>query len=56
MRIRSFLFALLLTVAGTFAAEQPFNFESTPGKLPKTIVPEEYAVRITPDIKKLCGR
>ncbi|MFL6595142.1 MAG: M1 family metallopeptidase [Chthoniobacterales bacterium] len=53
MRIRSFLFALLLTVAGTFAAEQPFNFESTPGKLPKTIVPEEYAVRITPDIKKL---
>src|SRR4051794_8435420 len=53
MRICSFLFALSLMVAAAFAAEQPFNFESTPGKLPKTVVPEEYAVRITPEIKKL---
>ena len=33
--------------------EEPFNFESTPGKLPKHVVPEEYAIRITPDVKKL---
>ena len=36
----------------TLNAEKPFDFASTPGKLPKQIVPEEYAVRITPDIEK----
>ncbi|MBA3883480.1 MAG: M1 family metallopeptidase [Chthoniobacterales bacterium] len=34
-------------------AEKPFNFEETPGKLPKHVVPQEYAVRIAPDLKKL---
>ncbi len=34
-------------------AEKPFNFEETPGKLPKHIVPQEYAIRIVPDLKKL---
>jgi aminopeptidase N len=33
-------------------AEKPFDFASTPGKLPKQVVPEEYAVRIVPDIEK----
>jgi aminopeptidase N len=36
----------------TLNAEKPFDFASTPGKLPKQVVPEEYAVRITPDIPK----
>ncbi|MEY2580116.1 MAG: hypothetical protein QOI49_2940 [Verrucomicrobiota bacterium] len=36
----------------TLTAEKPFDFASTPGKLPKQVVPEEYAVRIVPDIAK----
>ncbi len=34
-------------------AEKPFNFDSTPGKLPKQIVPQEYSVRIVPNVDKL---
>jgi aminopeptidase N len=33
-------------------AEKPFNFEETPGKLPKEVVPIEYSVRIVPRIDK----
>ena len=33
-------------------AEKPFNFEDTPGKLPKEVVPIEYSVRIVPSIDK----
>jgi aminopeptidase N len=33
-------------------AEKPFNFEETPGKLPKEVVPVEYSVRIVPRIDK----
>ena len=33
-------------------AEKPFNVESTPGKLPKEVVPLEYSVRIVPNIDK----
>jgi aminopeptidase N len=36
----------------TLTAEKPFDFATTPGKLPKTVVPEEYAIRITPDLGK----
>src|SRR5712691_2579373 len=35
------------------SAETPYDFESTPGKLPKQVVPTEYAVRIVPNIDKL---
>ncbi|HKS31027.1 MAG TPA: M1 family metallopeptidase [Chthoniobacterales bacterium] len=34
-------------------AEQPFEFASTPGKLPKQIRPTDYAIWIKPDVKKL---
>lgn len=34
------------------SAEKPFDFATTPGKLPKQVVPEEYAIRITPDLGK----
>jgi aminopeptidase N len=34
------------------SAEKPFNFEETPGKLPKEVVPIEYSVRIVPSIDK----
>ena len=31
--------------------EKPFDFESTPGKLPKQVVPAEYAIRIIPNVE-----
>jgi aminopeptidase N len=52
MRISHFLFALFLMTATNLTAEKPFDFPSTPGKLPKNVVPEHYAIRITPDIEK----
>src|SRR4051812_5369190 len=54
MRASSFLFgfSLSLLTFGTVSAEKPFDFASTPGKLPKNVVPEEYAIRIMPDIDK----
>ncbi len=41
-----------LTLATTLNAEKPFDFASTPGKLPKQVVPEEYDIRIAPDLGK----
>src|SRR3954451_9808800 len=52
MRVSFFLSAFLLMIATTLTAEKPFDFIRTPGKLPKKVVPEEYAIRITPDIGK----
>jgi aminopeptidase N len=34
-------------------AENKFDFATTPGKLPKEVIPEEYAIRIAPDIAQL---
>src|SRR3954469_23394220 len=47
-----FLVVLPLTLSIAMA-EQPFDFNSTPGKLPKTVVPQEYAIRIAPDVAKM---
>jgi aminopeptidase N len=41
-----------LTLATTLNAEKPFDFATTPGELPKQVVPEEYAIRIVPDLGK----
>ncbi|MEY2488696.1 MAG: hypothetical protein QOC70_638 [Verrucomicrobiota bacterium] len=41
-----------LTLVATLSAEKPFDFASTPGKLPKQAVPDEYAIRIAPDLGK----
>jgi aminopeptidase N len=43
-------FSFLLVT--TLIAEKPFDFATTPGKLPKQVVPEEYAVRIVTDVEK----
>ena len=32
------------------SAEKPFDFATTPGKLPKQVVPTEYSVRVVPNI------
>src|SRR5207249_573991 len=36
----------------TVDAEKPFQFATTPGKLPKEVLPVEYSVRIVPNIDK----
>ncbi len=45
------LFPLLLL--STVRAEDKFDFASTPGKLPKEVRPEQYAIRIVPNLEKL---
>jgi aminopeptidase N len=52
MRSLAFVSALSLITLTTMTAEKPFDFASTPGKLPKQVVPEEYAIRIAPDVGK----
>ncbi|HEX7919866.1 MAG TPA: M1 family peptidase, partial [Bradyrhizobium sp.] len=44
---------LLLTMAAGAQAEQTFSFDSTPGKLPKTVIPLSYAIELTPDLISL---
>src|SRR5256885_3892731 len=44
------VFFALLTM---MHAENPYEFSSTPGKLPKQVVPLEYAIRIVPNVEKL---
>jgi aminopeptidase N len=51
---RIFLAALLsVTFPAVMSAEKPFSFNETPGKLPKEVVPVEYAIRIVPNIDRL---
>jgi aminopeptidase N len=52
MRAPHFLFVLTVMTATNLAAEKPFEFATTPGKLPKNVVPEQYAIRITPDLER----
>jgi aminopeptidase N len=54
MRIHScclgFLFAALLAIHCAGASAEPrFSFASTPGKLPKDVVPTHYVLRIAPE-------
>jgi aminopeptidase N len=48
-----FILAILFSFLATLSAEKPFDFASTPGKLPKQVVPAEYSIRIVPKIDKL---
>jgi aminopeptidase N len=41
---------LLIILAASARAEESFSFANTPGKLPKSVVPLKYAIRIEPDI------
>ena len=45
--------ALLLSMPAGARAEQTFSFDSTPGKLPKTVIPVSYAIELTPDFASL---
>src|SRR6185295_12144847 len=44
---------LLLALTATAAAEPRFSFDSTPGKLPKTVVPIHYAIDLDLDLENL---
>jgi aminopeptidase N len=44
--------AIFFISLATLNAEKPFDFATTPGKLPKQVVPEDYAIRIVPDMGK----
>jgi aminopeptidase N len=45
--------AVCLALAASAHGEAPFDFDQTPGKLPKTVVPVAYTIDITPDLEKL---
>src|SRR5438067_10162426 len=47
-RLAFLLLSLIRSLVG--AVEKPFNFNETPGKLPKKVVPTEYAIRIVPNL------
>jgi aminopeptidase N len=54
--MRVLLLLLLALFSGTSlvrAVEKPFNFNETPGKLPKEVLPTDYSIRIVPNIDKL---
>ena len=45
------LLVLFLIRSLVAAVEKPFDFNETPGKLPKEVVPTEYAIRIVPNLE-----
>ena len=45
------VFALLLSIR--LNAEALFNFATTPGKLPKDVVPKSYDIQLKPNVEKL---
>jgi aminopeptidase N len=47
------LVVLTLTMAGGAVAEPTYSFDTTPGKLPKTVVPIHYAIELAPDLESL---
>src|SRR5438445_5500796 len=51
MRIPLVAFLVLFLVRSLVGAvEKPFNLNETPGRLPKEVVPTEYAIRIVPNV------
>ena len=53
MRALVFHCIACITFAASMKAEEPFDFATTPGKLPKQVVPTDYEIRIVPNIEKL---
>jgi aminopeptidase N len=51
--LRAILFAILGYGALTCHAESAFNFATTPGALPKDVVPTAYRIDIAPDLERL---
>jgi aminopeptidase N len=53
MRFLGLIIFSLLTLSFRVNAEEKFDFATTSGKLPKEVLPLEYAIRIVPDLEKL---
>jgi aminopeptidase N len=57
--VRNLAAALLAAMAACFlsisgaVAEPAYSFDTTPGKLPKTVIPIHYAIELTPDLERL---
>ncbi|WP_374354615.1 hypothetical protein, partial [Chitinimonas sp.] len=43
--------AAVYLISAAACAEAPFSFQSTPGKLPKDVVPLSYVVHFLPDLR-----
>src|SRR5690348_14104224 len=56
MGVHVSLWLLFAVVVFPAVAEQPFAFDSTPGQLPKTVVPHHYNLRLQPDFEKFTTR
>jgi aminopeptidase N len=52
LRFRCIVALLALLLPLKLNAESPFNFATTPGKLPKDAVPISYDIQLKPDIEK----
>ncbi len=44
---------LVLSLSGIAGAEPGYSFDTTPGKLPKAVIPLHYAIELTPDLTSL---
>jgi hypothetical protein len=44
---------LVLSSSGIAVAEPGYSFDTTPGKLPKAVIPVHYAIELTPDLTSL---
>src|ERR1700691_2192211 len=51
--MRAISFAIFSYGALTCQAESLFNFATTPGQLPKDVVPSAYRIDIAPDLERL---
>ncbi|HUD88022.1 MAG TPA: M1 family metallopeptidase [Xanthobacteraceae bacterium] len=45
--------AFVLSISGAARAEPTYSFATTPGKLPKTVIPVHYQIELTPDLTNL---
>lgn len=52
-RFLSVMLAVVIVASGAVRAEEIFSFDATPGKLPKTVVPTQYAIELRPDAESL---
>jgi aminopeptidase N len=46
-------FVLAGSMSRLAAAESTYSFDTTPGKLPKAVIPVHYAIELIPDLKSL---